>query len=147
MKSFGKLFKFAVDGDVYAQPLYLPGLAIPGKGTHNVVFVATEHDSVYAFDAAGEPASPLWAVNFVNATNGITTVPAESVHCPFISPEVGITSTPVIDQQTGTLYVLVRTAETRQFRRESILAAIACARRAHWSREVWRSGNDPRFGK
>jgi hypothetical protein len=61
---FGKLFSFQVDGDVYAQPLYVPHLAIPGRGTFNVLFVATEHDSVYAFDADGAKGAPLWHVSF-----------------------------------------------------------------------------------
>ncbi len=112
---FGRVFRLPVDGDIYAQPLYLPNLAIPGKGTHNVVFVATEHDSVYAFDAAAEPKEPLWKVNFTDSTRQITTIPLENVHCPFLNPEVGITSTPVIDAQSGTLYVLVRTKESGRF--------------------------------
>jgi hypothetical protein len=112
---FGRVFRLPVDGDIYAQPLYLPNLAIPGKGTHNVVFVATEHDSVYAFDAAGEPKEPLWKVNFTDAAKGVTTIPLDNVHCPFLNPEVGITSTPVIDAQNGTLYVLVRTKEADRF--------------------------------
>ncbi len=109
---FGKLFMLNVDGDVYAQPLFLPHLSISGKGDHDVLFVATEHDSVYAFDAAGQPATPLWKVTFVNSSRHISPIPAESVECPFISPEIGITSTPVIDPQSGTLYVLARTEET-----------------------------------
>jgi hypothetical protein len=117
--SFGRLYKFEVDGDVYAQPLFLPHLSIPGKGEHDVLFVATEHDSVYAFDAE-QAATPLWKVSFTDRTRGISTVSAESVGCPFISPDVGITSTPVIDPRSGTLYVLARTAEkdnrgTRRF--------------------------------
>src|SRR5712692_6058241 len=49
-KQFGRILKFPVDGDVYAQPLYVPSVEIPGKGTHNVLYIATENDSVYAFD-------------------------------------------------------------------------------------------------
>jgi hypothetical protein len=108
---FGKLFTIAVDGDVYAQPLYVPNLEIPGKGVHNVVFIATEHDSVYAMDAGGQPAEPLWRVSFVNPGAGITPVAEQDMRCPFISPEVGITSTPVIDTGSRTIHVLARTAE------------------------------------
>jgi hypothetical protein len=106
-KQFGKLFTLKVDGDIYAQPLVLSGLQIPGKGKHDVVFIATEHDSVYAFDANGEPSTPLWHVSFLK--DGATTIPAPEVFCPFIRPEVGITSTPVIDAKSGTIYVLART--------------------------------------
>jgi len=106
---FGRLYSLRVDGDVYAQPLYMSGLQIQGKGKHDVIFVATEHDSVYAFDALGQPRSPLWYVNFLNAEQGITTVEVRDVRCPFINPEIGITATPVIDSATETLYVLART--------------------------------------
>jgi hypothetical protein len=106
-QQFGKLFTLKVDGDVYAQPLFLAGVEIPGKGRHDLLFVATEHDSVYAFDAYGKPSTPLWQVSFLKG--GATTIPEGDTQCFFIRPEVGITSTPVIDAKTGTLYVLVRT--------------------------------------
>ena len=109
VQQFGRIGAFRVDGLVYAQPLYVSGVDIPGKGTHNVLFVATEHDSVYAFDAESPNTGPLWQVNFLDAKRDITAVPARDVGCPFIQPEVGITSTPVIDIKTGTLYVLART--------------------------------------
>src|SRR5205085_337523 len=105
-RQFGKTFVIAVDGDVYAQPLYVSNLEIPGKGVHNVLFVATEHASVYAFDAAGGPATPLWHVSFLNPGAGVNTVPAHVTGCPFITPEVGITPTPVIDAATRILYVI-----------------------------------------
>jgi hypothetical protein len=110
VRHFGKIFTLKVDGDVYAQPLFVAGLEIPGKGRHDVLLIATEHDSVYAFDAYGQPAIPLWRVNFLS--KGVTAVPEDDVECPFIAPEVGITSTPVIDADTETLYVLARTKET-----------------------------------
>ncbi len=107
--SFGKLFSLDVDGQVYAEPLYLPAITVPGKGVHNVVYVATQHNSVYAFDA-DDPTqtAPLWTTNlgpsaptpnpdFGNRYNGAY---------KDIYPEVGITSTPVIDVASGTLYVL-----------------------------------------
>src|ERR1700721_3084375 len=73
-KQFGKLGAFKVDGAVYAQPLFVPAVEIPGKGKHDVLFVATEHDSVYAFDAYGNPKSPLWQVRFLRGR--VTTLPA-----------------------------------------------------------------------
>ena len=109
-KQFGKVFSLRVDGDVYAQPLYVPSVPIPGKGTHNVLYVATEHDSVYAFDADGRTAEPLWHVSFLK--RGVGTVDASDVSCFFIDPEIGITPTPAIDIETGTLYVLARTKES-----------------------------------
>jgi hypothetical protein len=108
-RQFGKLGAFKVDGAVYAQPLFLPNVEIPGKGTHDVLFVATEHDSVYAFDATRPGDPPLWQVRFLDKARGTVPVSEDDAQCPFIRPEIGITSTPVIDLKTGTLYVLSRT--------------------------------------
>jgi len=108
-KQFGKLGVMKVDGVVFAQPLFVPGVEIPGKGTHDVLFVATEHDSVYAFDASRPNDPPLWKTSFLDEKREGTTLSSHDVSCPFIEPEVGITSTPVIDLKTGTLYVLART--------------------------------------
>jgi len=108
-KQFGKLGVMKVDGVVFAQPLFVPGVEIPGKGTHDVLFVATEHDSVYAFDAGRPNDPPLWKTSFLDEKREVTTLSSHDVSCPFIEPEVGITTTPVIDLKTGTLYVLART--------------------------------------
>jgi hypothetical protein len=108
-KQFGKLGAFKVDGAVYAQPLFVPGVEVPGKGRHDILYVATEHDSVYAFDADRPGDPPLWQVSFLDTSRGVTVPSEDDVQCPFIRPEVGITPTPVIDIKTGTLYVLART--------------------------------------
>jgi hypothetical protein len=117
--NFGKLFSQSVDGFSYSQPLYVSNVNIPNLGTHNVVYVATMNDSVYAFDAdtkAGENAQPLWHVNFTNTAKGITTVPTSALHCPdTITTQVGIMSTPVIDTTSNTLYVLARTLESGSY--------------------------------
>jgi hypothetical protein len=105
VNTFGKLFSRTVDGQIYAQPLYVPDLAVAGQ-IRNVVYVATQNDSLYAFDADDPTASaPLWHVTFGNAVPSIDVNP----ECADITPQVGITSTPVIDIVSRTIYVVAKT--------------------------------------
>jgi uncharacterized membrane protein len=112
---FGKLFSYSLDGIAFASPLYVANVNIPNRGFYNVVYVATENDSVYAFDADGRSGTtPIWQVSFLRS--GVTTVPCADVgECGDIPNQIGITSTPVIDQSTGTLYVVAKTKEGRQY--------------------------------
>jgi fibronectin type 3 domain-containing protein len=138
--SFGKLFTTGVDGQIYAQPLTYAGITI-GSGpntsngvantVHDVVFVSTEHDSLYAIDAGASGGAVLWKRSFTDITTpgytgstpgtninnpsgatAITTVSSSDVNSTDISPEIGITGTPVIDPVTNTLYVVTKTKET-----------------------------------
>src|SRR6202167_4068158 len=98
-QTFGKLFSYPVDGYVYAQPLLVSGLTING-GTHDVVFLATENDSIYAFDAdTYGTGTPLWQVSLLQT--GQSAIP----HGP-IQPVEGVTSTPVIDATSNMMYVV-----------------------------------------
>src|SRR5580692_3326352 len=112
VSSFGKLFTFPVDGIIDAQPLYLSAVSIPGQGTHNVAYAVTENDSVYAFDA--DLGTPLWHVSVLESGE----VPSDDRGCSQISPQIGITSTPVIDRSSGphgTIYVVAMSKNSSQY--------------------------------
>ena len=119
--SFGKLFTCSVDGAIYAQPLWVANVSVNGV-SHNVVYVATQHDSLYAFDADTNPCTQLWSVSLIDAshggTGGETTVPdgpsgyLVGVGDGDITPEVGVTGTPVIDPASGILYVVSKSVDS-----------------------------------
>ena len=124
--TFGKLFTQPVDGQLFAQPLYVPNVSIAG-GTHNVIYLATENDSVYAYDAdsnTGAFANPYWKVSLIDtahgAAAGATAVGASGattvdVSCGNISKQIGITATPTIDPSTNTMYVATESKENGAF--------------------------------
>ena len=106
---FGKLFQITVDGKVDAQPLYASQVTIPSQGTQNVLYVATENDSVYAFDA--DNGSQLWQVSVLPAGE----TPSDDRGCSQVSPEIGITATPVIDRSSGpngTIYAVAMSKDS-----------------------------------
>lgn len=106
--AFGKLFSLKVDGQVYAQPLWVGAYAMADGKPHNVLIVATAHDSVYALDADGKnpPAGYYWRVSLLGA--GETTVPSTDTQVDDIAPEIGIIGTPVIDRKAGAIYVVAK---------------------------------------
>jgi hypothetical protein len=115
--TFGLLFSYPVDGQVYAQPLYMANVTLADNSVHNIAFVATENDSVYAFDANDASAGPngngiLWHDSFIDPANGTTTVSRDDVNCGVISPQIGITDTPVIDPTTNIMYFVAATKQT-----------------------------------
>ncbi len=113
VNSFGKLFSYAIDGKVQAQPLYVANVFIPhpqhgAAGTYNVVYFATANDSVYAYDADGKVTGTLWKTSFINPPS-VVPVPGS---CAVANVSIiGITPTPVIDPATNTMYVHARTLE------------------------------------
>jgi hypothetical protein len=113
---FGLRFTQPVDGFIVGQPLYLPNVEIPNNGTHNVVYVATMNDSVYAFDAdsnTGSNSAPLWQINFLNPAAGVTTATGSNLPCTSSTgyTQEGIVSTGVIDPNAGLLFVVAKTLE------------------------------------
>jgi hypothetical protein len=113
-QQFGRLISYPVDGQVYAQPLYMPSMRIGGH-LYNLIIVATEHDSVYAFDAdrmGGDP-TPIWHTSLLKS--GMRTVPASAFHCDDLKPQLGITSTPVIDSASATLFVVAFVAKQGRY--------------------------------
>jgi hypothetical protein len=126
--TFGKLFSCQADGAIYAQPLWVPNLTVAGA-PHNVIIVATQHESLYAFDADATPCTALWHVNLADSAHGGSSGETSVLSAGSgalvgsgygdISPEVGITGTPVIDPTTNTLYVVSKSvnASTQFFQR------------------------------
>jgi uncharacterized protein (TIGR03437 family) len=107
---FGRLFLLPADGQIFAQPLYKSNVTVANQGVHNLVFIATAHNSVYAYDA-DSPAPPLWTVNLgTPVPSSAYNTAAEGAYTD-VTPEIGILGTPVIDPLTSTLYAVAATVE------------------------------------
>jgi len=116
VSQFGLLYSYTVGGSIYAQPLYVPNVVIPGQGTHNVLYVATMNDVIYAFDADSNVVNGgvLWSVDFRNPAAGVTAIPIANIvgsNNLNIVGNVGVESTPVIDLTSNTIYLVARTME------------------------------------
>lgn len=119
--TFGKLFSCATDGAIYTQPLWIPNVTVSAT-RHNLILVATQHDSVYAFDADSGPCTTVWHANLLDSAHGGTSgenpVPSSGAGALVgsgygdIAPEVGVTGTPVIDPTTSTLYVVSKSVNS-----------------------------------
>ena len=123
--TFGKLFSCPVDAPVYPQPLWLPNVAITNKGTHNVIIVATENDSVYAFDADATPCGVLWHDNLIPA--GEVAPSISSIGGDDFVTSIGIVGTPVIDLASQVIYLVTKT-ETKTI---GCSASGGCHQRLH----------------
>src|SRR6201993_303157 len=110
VNQFGRVGSFQADGIVMAQPLFVSALDMGDGSTHDVVIVATEHDSVYAIDAGNPGGGPLWERHYVDPSSGVTTMPANFGGRTTLGGEVGITGTPYIDATTGVLYFVTTIA-------------------------------------
>src|ERR1700677_3584994 len=105
--TFGRLATLSVDGKVDAQPLYVSAVTIPNRGVHNVLYVATENDSLYAFDA--DTFAQLLQVSLLGANE----VPSDDHNCSQVTPQIGITATPAIDLQAGSHGVIYAIAQSK----------------------------------
>ena len=120
VSEFGKLFERTVDDEIYGQPLYVEGVTIPGLGVRNVVYVATNNDTVYAFDADDPTASaPLWSVNYMPGGRSLpvsrTDVGQACGTYVDFAGNIGIGGTPAIDPVAQTMYFVTRTKENGAF--------------------------------
>src|SRR5207245_2103103 len=114
VNEFGKLWSYQVSGSVHAQPLYVQNVTIPGKGAHNVLYVVTMNDVVYAFDADSSSTTPLLSLDLTTQVAGSTPVPITDLVSPNLNivGNVGIESTPYIDLPSNTMYLVARTKES-----------------------------------
>lgn len=112
---FGKVFSYDVDTSIYGQPLYVPAVNIPGMGTHNVIYVATENDSVYAFDADRNLGGPLWKSSLVDSANGETSIPCADVSGCSVAATIGVTATPVISLERNVIYIEARSKQNTSY--------------------------------
>jgi hypothetical protein len=149
--TFGKLASCAVDGSIYSQPLWIPNVLIAGA-RHNVVLVTTQHDSLYAFDADAAPCVNLWTASLIDSTHGAnageTPVPSTKIGVAAgdIAPEIGITSTPVIDPASGTVFVVSKSIDAGQTIFYTRLHAIDLTTGLEKSAPVLMGGSYPNSG-